>query len=50
MIVKRKDGWHLMSQDGKKHLGGPYTSRDKAVEREKQVQFFKHASKKKIKN
>lgn len=41
MIVKKKDGYHLMSKDGSKHLGGPYKTREEAVNREKQVQFFK---------
>lgn len=42
MIVKKKDGYHLMSKDGSKHLGGPYKTREEAVNREKQVQFFKN--------
>lgn len=42
MIVKKKDGYHLMSKDGAKHLGGPYKTREEAVAREKQVQFFKN--------
>lgn len=41
-IVKRKDGWYLLSKDGKKKLGGPYGSKDGAVKRERQVQYFKH--------
>lgn len=47
MIVKRKDGWHLLSKDGSKHLGGPYKTRDAAVEREREVQYFKHQDGKK---
>lgn len=41
VIRKQSDGWHLYSKDGKKHLGGPYSSRTGAEERERQVQFFK---------
>lgn len=41
MIVKHKQGWVLLSQDGSKVLGGPYDSRQEAVDREKQVLFFK---------
>jgi hypothetical protein len=45
MITKKKDGWHLMSSDGKKHIGGPYNSREEAVKRERQVNFFKYLQK-----
>lgn len=48
MIVQKKDGYHLMSSDGSKHLGGPYSSREEAIRREKQVQYFKHIRTKKI--
>lgn len=41
VIRKQDDGWHLYSKDGGKHLGGPYSSRAGAEERERQVQFFK---------
>lgn len=47
MIVKRADGYHLLSKtkgkDGKhKNLGGPYKTRKEAVKREQQVSYFKH--------
>lgn len=42
MITKRKDGWHLYSKDGKKHLGGPYSKREDAEKREREVAYFKH--------
>ena len=47
MIVKRKDGFHVMSEtkgkNGKrKNLGGPFKSRAQAVKRLGQVEFFKH--------
>lgn len=40
-IVKREDGYHVMSERGK-HLGGPYGSNDEAVKRLQQVEYFKH--------
>lgn len=42
MIVKRADGYHLLSKDGSKNLGGPYETRKEAVKREQQVSYFKH--------
>ena len=42
-VVHADDGWYLMSQDGKKKLGGPYKKRGQAVAREKQVTYFKKA-------
>lgn len=41
MIVSKPDGYYLYSKDGNKKLGGPYPSRDGAIKREKQVQYFK---------
>jgi len=40
-IVHHKDGWHVMSKDYSKNLGGPYTSRERAVKRLRQVEFWK---------
>lgn len=34
--------WCLYAKSTGKRLGGPYDTRDEAVERERQVQFFKH--------
>tara|TARA_Y100000034_G_scaffold129983_1_gene187447 strand:- start:470 stop:982 length:513 start_codon:yes stop_codon:yes gene_type:complete len=42
MIKQTSDGWILYSRDGSKRLGGPYKSRDSAVQRGRQVQYFKH--------
>lgn len=42
MIIKRKGKYYLFSKDGGKKLGGPYNSRDEALKREKQVNYFKH--------
>ena len=41
MIVKRKDGYHVLSEKGK-NLGGPYKARGEAVKRLQQVEYFKH--------
>jgi hypothetical protein len=44
MIVKKKDGYHVVSEKGK-NLGGPYKTRPEAVKRLRQVEFFKHKGK-----
>jgi hypothetical protein len=41
MIIKRKDGYHVVSEKGK-NLGGPYKTRGEAVKRLGQVEYFKH--------
>jgi hypothetical protein len=41
MIVKREAGWVLLTKAGDKVLGGPYPTRQEAVDRERQVEFFK---------
>jgi len=41
VIIKKKDGYFVMSNDGK-NLGGPYRSRLEAKRRLKQVEYFKH--------
>jgi hypothetical protein len=40
MIVKLKSGYVVRGDDGR-HLGGPYADREDAVERLRQVEFFK---------
>ncbi len=42
MIVKRHDGYYVVSETTKKNLGGPYKTRAEAVKRLRQVEFFKH--------
>ncbi|MFZ1020093.1 MAG: hypothetical protein WAN61_03880 [Minisyncoccia bacterium] len=42
MILKRKDGYHVLSEKTRKNLGGPYKTRDEALKRLRQVEFFKH--------
>jgi hypothetical protein len=45
MIVKKADGYHVISKTAKKNLGGPYKTRSEAVKRLRQVEFFKHRGK-----
>jgi hypothetical protein len=42
MIKKVKEGYKVVSEDGKKNLGGPYKTRAAAAKRLRQVEFFKH--------
>lgn len=42
MIVKKADGYHVISKKTKRNLGGPYKTRDEALKRLRQVEFFKH--------
>ncbi len=44
MIVKRNDGYHVVSEKGK-NLGGPYGSHEEAQARLNQVEKFKHMNK-----
>jgi len=44
MIRKTAKGYVLYTKDGSRRLGGPYRTREAAVKRERQVQFFKHAT------
>lgn len=45
MIRKTAKGYALYSKDGSRKLGGPYRTREEALKRERQVQFFTHARK-----
>jgi hypothetical protein len=42
MIRKVSGGYKVLSEDGKKNLGGPYKSKAAAQKRLRQVEFFKH--------
>lgn len=44
MVIKSGDGYHVVSHEGK-HLGGPYKTKDEAVKRLQQVEYFKHNKK-----
>lgn len=39
MILKKKDGYYVVSKGGK-NLGGPYTKKE-ATDRLRQVEYFK---------
>ena len=41
-IVKRKDGYHVISEKTGKNLGGPYKTHAEAEKRLRQVEWFKH--------
>lgn len=41
MIVKRKSGYFVISKKTRRNLGGPYKTRDEALVRLRQVEFFK---------
>jgi hypothetical protein len=41
MIVKKKDGYHVLSEKGK-NMGGPYKTLAEAKKRLRQVEYFKH--------
>lgn len=45
MIVKKKDGYYVLSEKTKRNMGGPYKTRKEAVKRLGQVEFFKHQKK-----
>jgi hypothetical protein len=42
MIVKRKNGYFVLSERTRRNLGGPYKTRAEAVIRLRQVEYFKH--------
>ena len=42
MIVKRDDGFYVVSESTEKNLGGQYKTREEAEKRLRQVEFFKH--------
>jgi len=46
MIVKRKEGYFVLSEKTGRNLGGPYKTREEAQKRLRQVEFFKHLRKK----
>lgn len=42
MVKKVRGGYKVLSEDGKKNLGGPYKTKAEALKRLRQVEFFKH--------
>jgi len=45
MIKKVKEGYKVLSEKTGKNLGGPYKTKEEAVKRLQQVEFFKHKKK-----
>lgn len=45
MIVKRKAGYFVLSEKTRRNMGGPYKSREEALKRLRQVEYFKHLKK-----
>ncbi len=45
MIVKRKAGFFVLSEKTRRNLGGPYKTREEAIKRLRQVEYFKHLKK-----
>jgi len=41
MVIRERGGYRVRSESGK-NLGGPYGSREEAVKRLQQVEYFKH--------
>ncbi len=44
MIKREADGFNVYSEKGK-HMGGPYKTKKEAVERLRQIEYFKHKGK-----
>lgn len=47
MIVKENGKYYVKSEDGTKNLGGPYNTRQAAVKRLQQIEWFKQQKPKK---
>ena len=45
MIVKRKDGYYVLSEKTRRNMGGPYKTRKEAIKRLQQVEYFKRLKK-----
>ena len=45
MIVKKPNGYYVLSKETRRNLGGPYKTREGALRRLRQVEFFKHQGK-----
>lgn len=41
MIKKVRGGYQVLSESGKRNLGGPYKTKKQAEKRLRQVEFFK---------
>jgi len=45
MIIKRKDGYYVLSEKTRRNMGGPYKTREEARKRLQQVEYFKRLKK-----
>jgi hypothetical protein len=45
VIVKRKDGYYVLSEKTRRNMGGPYKTREEARKRLQQVEYFKRLKK-----
>ncbi len=45
VVVKKKDGYYVYSEDKTKKLGGPYKTKEEAEKRLRQVEYYKHQNK-----
>ncbi len=45
MIVKKKDGYYVLSKKTKRNLGGPYKKREEALKRLREIEFWKRNKK-----
>lgn len=41
-VIKKKDGYYVISEKTGRNLGGPYKTRAAALARLRQVEYFKH--------
>jgi len=49
-VVKKSDGWYVVSHTTGRNLGGPYLSRERAEKRLAQVRAFKYMKKTAVSN
>ena len=45
MIVKKKDGYFVISEKSGRNLGGPYKTKEEAKKRLRQIEYYKHLKK-----
>ncbi|MEK7508883.1 MAG: hypothetical protein AAB568_03470 [Patescibacteria group bacterium] len=45
MIVKKKDGYSVISEKSGRNLGGPYKTKAEAKKRLRQVEYYKNLKK-----
>lgn len=45
MIIKKREGYYVISEKSGRNLGGPYKTKEEAKKRLRQVEYFKHLKK-----